>query len=260
MLGLLMLACGDFIGGSDYRGNSNSGPFPNAGSNSNYNNHGFPSRDFGNSDYRGNSDNRPSIHTHGFPSVGGTTNYHMNPSAGNSDYRGNLDNRPSIYTHGFPTVGENPNFGSNSNTNGYPFQDPYANTQYSRYPNSNMTNSRGSFGGSSFNHPSPGPTNPNQFSQRGSFGDTNMLNGYQSRQILAGFPSFNSLNLGLSRFGSDSNRPDNARNQYGNTYPNRSPNINDTESILDVVKHEGKLKWNQQKECLQKRILIFFPI
>lgn len=235
MLGLSMLVCGDFIGSSDYRGNYYSNGFPsvagnsNPGSNPNYNNHRYPSRDFGgNPDYRGNLDNRPSIYTHGFPSVGG-----------NSNLRGN------------------PNYGSNSNSNGYPNQDPYGNTQYSRDPYSDITNSRGGFGGSSFNYPSPGPTNPNEFSQRGSFGSP------QSRPVIAGFPSFSSINLALSRFGSsNSNRPNYVENQYsGGSYPNRSPNNSETESILDVVKLEGNLKYNQRrKKCLEKRKFQFFSI
>lgn len=179
-LGLLMLASGDYIGTSNYRGSANAAPnsnvyshgFPSA---SNSNNNGFPSRDFvGNSDYGRND-------YHGNSNSGPQSNYHAQgyPSGGNSNNGPNSN----IYTHGFPSVGGNSLKGESSN--GYSNQDSYGKTQYSRDPNADTQyNSRGNFGGSNYNHPSPAP--PNGFRQQESFGNPHMANGYpQSSTILS---------------------------------------------------------------------------
>lgn len=246
-----MLVCGDFIGGGNY------------GSNSNYHTNGFPS--VGSPDYRRPND----IYNNGYPSVPladpnrPNTNYHTNgfPSVGSPDYR-----RPNsdIYTHGFPSVGGNTNNRGNSNT-GY----PNGNTNYPRDPNPSV-NTGGGFGGSSYNYPSPnpspsGPSNYNPIGQR--FGDTNSQTGYpqyggpQTRPI-AGFPNFNSITVGLSRFGLfNSNRPNTANGPYGpygpgNSYPNRNSNINGTgSSVLDVARFEGNGRNIFKKLPLQKSVL-----
>lgn len=248
MLSISMLVCGDY--NSDHRGG---GGF---GSNTNYHQHGFPS--VGSPDYRRPNDfnnnqgytsvpladnHRPSIYTHGFPSI--------NDLRGNpNDYRGNSnDRRPNsdINTHGWSVndLRGNPNTGY-PNNNGYPNQGPYG-----RDPNSGRPynpQEGGGFGGSSYNRPSE------SIGSRGSFGDPNMPNGYpqyNGQQNRPGYPTFNSINVGLSRFGLfNSNRPNYGNEPYGpnpnapygpgNSYPNRYPNANGTgSSVLDVAKFEG---------------------
>lgn len=257
LLSIFMLVCGDYIG-----------------SNTNYHQHGFPS--VGSSDYRRPNDqgypsvpladhNHPSsnIYTHGFPSV--------NDLRGNpNDYRGNPnDRRPnSIYTHGFPSINDlrgNQNTGYPNNgypNTGYPNQDRYGNN-YPRGPHDRPSNSRdvGGFGGSSYNRPSD-PSNYDPSGTRGSFNDPNMQTGYSQYngpQIRTdpGYPQFNTIHVGLSRFGLfNSNRPNygpNSNGPYGpvvgSSYPNRYTNANGTgNSILEVCRLEGNTLRNGNKE------------
>lgn len=178
-----MLISGDFVGNTNYRGNANNGPnaniythgFPSV---SNINNNGYPSQDFG-----GNNDHRRNDY-HGNANSGPQSNYHNTQGYPSSMGNTNSNNGPNsnIYTHGFPSVsGQNPlrggntnyNYGSNSNSNGYPNQDSYGKTQYSRDPN---TDSQYNSGGNSYNHPSGRPTNDH--SHQGPFNNNpNMANG-----------------------------------------------------------------------------------
>lgn len=222
---------------------------------------------------------------HGFPSVGSPNYQQPNsyyPSGPPTDYRPNSNYQPNynyqtttpyppnydVHKHGFPSVNgggfigdRNPTPTPNPdprgpNFQGYPQTDPTGNVYYTRdpYPDPH-------FGGSGSNRPSYPIPNYNGIGERFGGDSTSTPSGYpqfnrpQIQQV-AGFPIFNTITAGLSRFGTfNSNRPIGngpyGGNQYPNSYPNSYPNRYQNSNgsgvvILDVAKYEGNLRFPKQ--------------